>query len=83
VSHVHGKYIHEIGYHTLEYFLKQWGKFKHVPLGVLAHSTHVRGGGTFENGVEHPNFTVTLASKIPPESCTKLNLSCVNPEVSM
>lgn len=43
VSHVHGKYIYEIGYHVLPYFLKQWDKFKHIPLGVLAHSTHVRG----------------------------------------
>jgi lactate racemase len=78
VSHVHGKYIHEIGYHVLEYFLKQWDKFKHVPLGVLAHSTHVRGGGTFD-GVEHPNFTVTLASKIPPDVCKQLSLGYMNP----
>ncbi len=78
VSHVHGKYIHEIGYHVLEYFTKQWDKFKHVPLGVLAHSTHVRGGGKFENGVEHPNFKVTLASKIPPEVCKQINLGYMN-----
>jgi lactate racemase len=78
VSHVHGKYIHEIGYHVLEYFTKQWDKFKHVPLGVLAHSTHVRGGGTFD-GVEYPNFTVTLASKIPPEVCKQINLGYMNP----
>jgi lactate racemase len=79
VSHVHGKYISEIGYHVLEYFLKQWSKFKHVPLGVLAHSTHVRGGGTFD-GTEYPNFKVTLASKIPREMCEKLNLGYLNPE---
>ena len=41
VSHVHGRYIYEIGYHVLPYFLYQWKKFKHFPLGVLAHSTHV------------------------------------------
>jgi lactate racemase len=79
VSHVHGKYIHEIGYHVLEYFLKQWDMFKHIPLGVLAHSTHVRGGGTFENGVEHPNFKATLASKIPADICKQLNLGYMNP----
>jgi lactate racemase len=78
VSHVHGKYIHEIGYHVLEYFTNQWSKFKHVPLGVLAHSTHVRGGGTFD-GAEHSNFTVTLASKIPPEICKQINLGYMNP----
>jgi lactate racemase len=79
VSHVHGKYIHEIGYHVLEYFLKQWDKYKHVPLGVLAHSTHVRGGGKFENGVEYPNFKVSLASKIPQEVCKQINLGYMNP----
>ncbi len=79
VSHVHGKYIKEIGYHVLPYFLKQWNKFKHVPLGVLAHSTHVRGGGTFDS-VEQANFTVTLASKIPPEVCKQINLGYMNPE---
>jgi lactate racemase len=79
VSHVHGKYIKEIGYHVLEYFTKQWNKFKHVPLGVLAHSTHVRGGGTFD-GVEHPNFTVTLASRIPSAVCEQINLGYTNPD---
>src|SRR5574341_1112325 len=42
VSHVHGKYIYEIGYHILPYFLKDWERFKNIPLGVLAHSTHLR-----------------------------------------
>ncbi|MGL4611509.1 MAG: lactate racemase domain-containing protein [Trueperaceae bacterium] len=78
VSHIHGKYIHEIGYHVLAYFTKQWDKFKHIPLGVLAHSTHVRGGGTFDDA-EHPNFTVTLASKIPEQVCKHMNLGYMNP----
>ncbi len=79
VSEVHGKYIYEIGYHTIEYFLKQWDKFKHVPLGVLAHSTHVRGGGTYEDGVEKPRLKVTLASKISAEDCKKLSLGYLDP----
>jgi lactate racemase len=79
VSHVHGRYIHEIGYHVLPYFLRQWDKFKHVPLGVLAHATHVRGGGTFD-GTEHPNFKVTLASKIPLDVCKQINLGYMNPD---
>ena len=52
VSVTHGKLIEEIGYHCRDYFLKQWDKFKHYPWGMLAHSTHVRGIGTLENGVE-------------------------------
>ncbi len=80
VSHVHGKYIYEVGYHILGYLLGDWERFKHVPLGVLAHSTHVRGSGVMENGVEKPNVKVTLASKIPPEDCAQLNLGYLNPD---
>jgi nickel-dependent lactate racemase len=79
VSHVHGKYIFEVGYHTLPYFLNDWERYKHIPLGVLAHSTHVRGSGVMENGVEKPNVRVTLASKIPLEDCAHLNLGYLDP----
>jgi nickel-dependent lactate racemase len=79
VSHVHGKYIYEIGYHILPYFLNDWERFKHIPLGVLAHSTHVRGSGVMENGVERPNVHVTLSSRIPAEDCDRLNLGYLDP----
>ena len=79
VSHVHGKYIYEVGYHILPYFLNDWERFKHVPLGVLAHSTHVRGSGVMTEGVEKANVRVTLASKISPEDCARLNLGYLDP----
>lgn len=79
VSYVHGKYIYEIGYHILPYFLSDWERFKHVPLGVLAHSTHVRGSGLMEDGVERPNVRVTLASRIPADECARLNLGYLDP----
>ena len=79
VSHVHGKFIYEIGYHILPYFLNDWERFKHIPLGVLAHSTHLRGSGIMENGVEKPNVRVTLASKISAEDCARLNLGYLDP----
>jgi nickel-dependent lactate racemase len=79
VSRVHGRYIYETGYHILPYFLANWERFKHIPLGVLAHSTHLRGSGVMENGVEKPNVRVTLASKIPPEDCARLNLGYLDP----
>ena len=79
VSHVHGKYIYEIGYHVLPYFLQQWERFKHIPLGVLAHSTHVRGDGRFANGIEYPRASVTLATKLPPKDCRQLALGYQNP----
>lgn len=79
VSYVHGRYIYEIGYHILPYFLQDWDRFKHIPLGVLAHSTHVRGSGVMENGVEKPNVKVTLASKISAGECARLNLGYLDP----
>jgi lactate racemase len=79
VSHVHGKYIYEVGYHILPYFLDDWERFKNIPLGVLAHSTHLRGSGVIENGIEKPNVRVTLASKISPEDCARLNLGYYDP----
>lgn len=81
VSHVHGKYIYEIGYHVLPYFLKQWERFKHIPLGVLAHSTHVRGDGWFEDGVEHARARVNLATQLSPADCEQLALGYVNPDL--
>lgn len=79
VSHVHGKYILEIGYHILPYFLENWERFRHIPLGVLAHSTHLRGSGIMNSGLEKPNVKVTLASKIPAEVCKQLNLGYLDP----
>ena len=46
---------------------------------MLAHSTHVRGTGTVEDGVERPRIQVTLASQIPPEVCEKINLGYRDP----
>lgn len=80
VSFVHGRWIREIGYHVLPYFLGQWARFAHVPLGVLAHSTHVRGDGAFEDGVERPRATVTLASRIPEAECRALGLGYLDPD---
>ncbi len=79
VSITHGKLIEEIGYHCRDYFLKQWDRFKDYPWGVLAHSTHVYGQGTYENGVETPRARVTLATGIPEEICRKINLGYRDP----
>jgi nickel-dependent lactate racemase len=80
VSVVHGKLISEIGYHCRDYFLKQWDRFKNYPWGVLAHSTHVHGIGTYENGVEIPRVRVVLATGIPEEVCRQINLGYRDPK---
>ena len=44
----HGRLIDHNGYHCRDYFLKQWDRFRDIPGGVLAHSTHLRGLGTYD-----------------------------------
>ena len=79
VSYSHGHILDEIGYHVRDYFLAQWDTFKHYPWGVLAHSTHVRGAGTYQNGVETPRVNVTLATGIPAERCERIGLGYMDP----
>jgi hypothetical protein len=59
--------------------LNDWERFQNIPLGVLAHSTHLRGSGVRENGIEKPNVRVTLASKISAHNCARLNLGYLDP----
>jgi nickel-dependent lactate racemase len=85
ISITHGRLIRQIGYHCRDYFLKQWDRFKDIPWGSIAHSTHVRGIGTYEDGVEHCRVQVTLATSIPEDICKEINLgyrdpASINPE---
>lgn len=80
ISFTHGKLIESIGYHCRDYFLKQWDKFGSMPWGVLAHSTHVRGVGTYEDGIERCRAKVTLATRIPRETCERINMGWRDPD---
>ena len=81
VSYVHGKLLDEIGYHCRDYFLAQWDRFGRYPGGILAHSTHVKGLGTFDlpSRTERPRITVTLATGIAEERCRRINLGYRDP----
>ena len=79
ISFVHGDAIRRIGYHVRDYFLGQWEKFRDEPKLILAHSTNVRGVGTFEGGIERPRIRVTLATAIPEELCRGVNLGYRDP----
>jgi nickel-dependent lactate racemase len=81
VSTVHGRIIEEIGYHCRDYFLAQWDRFARYPGGVLAHSTHVKGQGTFDpaTGIEAPRIRVTLATGISRERCRRVDLGYLDP----
>jgi nickel-dependent lactate racemase len=79
ISVTHGRIIEQIGYHVRDYFVKQMDHFKDYPKGVVAHSTHVKGIGTYENGLEQPRMEVVLATGIPEETCRKVNLGYCDP----
>jgi nickel-dependent lactate racemase len=72
--------IAEIGYHCRDYFLGQWERFKDQPWGDLAHSTHLRGQGTWdaEHG-ERNRVTVTLATGIPEDVVRSVDLNYLDP----
>jgi len=79
VSRTWGHYIEKIGYHVRDYFLAQMERFKDIPRGVLAHSTHVRGTGTFIGGIEKPRMELVLATSIPRAACERINLGYMDP----
>jgi nickel-dependent lactate racemase len=81
LSYTHRRVIDEVGYHVRDYFVKQWGRFKDHPWGVLAHSTHLRGVGEYDarSGVERPRISVTLATGIPRQRCQQVNLGYLDP----
>jgi nickel-dependent lactate racemase len=72
--------INEIGYHCRDYFVRQWDRFRLLHWGVLAHSTHLRGAGTYddEHG-ERCRVDVTLATAIPEEQVRAANLGYLDP----
>jgi len=81
ISYTHGTSLDQIGYHCCEYFLAQWDKFKGYPGGILAHSSHVKGLGTYDlpTAAETPRIQVTLATGIPEERCRRVNLGYLDP----
>lgn len=79
ISVTHGRLIEQIGYHCRDYFLADWERFKKLPWGVLAHSTHVRGIGTCKDGCEKPRINVTLATGIAEHTCRAVNLGYRDP----
>ncbi len=81
VSYTHGPVIDQVGYHCRDYFLAQWDRFKDYPWGVLAHSTHLHGLGTYDpaTGIERGRIRVTLATGIPADRCRRINLGYMDP----
>jgi nickel-dependent lactate racemase len=76
VSYTHGELIDSVGYHVRDYFVKQPERFARVPGMIKAHSTHVKGSGTYDptSHMETPRIQVTLATSIPESRCQRINL---------
>jgi len=72
--------IEQIGYHCRDWFLSQWDRYRHLHWGVLAHSTHLRGAGTYDpvHG-EHCRVRVTLATGIPADVVRGAALDYLDP----
>ena len=80
ISYTHGAILDRIGYHVRDYFLGQMDRFKDTPRSVMAHSTLVKGAGTYVNGHETPRVDVVLATRIPKERCDRVNLGYMDPD---
>jgi nickel-dependent lactate racemase len=80
ISRTHGETIRAVGYHCRDYFVKQWDRFKDLPWGVLAHSTHLRGDGTYDEAEgERCRIEVTLATGIDAATTRAVALSYLDP----
>jgi len=79
ISPTHGELIRKVGYHTRDVFLAEPDRYADVPRAVLAHSTHVKGIGTFADGIERSRVEVVLATGIPQDACAEINLGYADP----
>jgi nickel-dependent lactate racemase len=79
LSRTWGNHLERVGYHVRDYFLHQWERFRGEPWAVLAHSTHVKGLGSFAGAEERPRVEVILATGIPEELCRRVNLGYLDP----
>src|SRR3954453_4939855 len=79
--------VAEIGYHCRDYFVQQWDRFRGYPWGDLAHSTHLRGAGTFDaeggeggrGGGRRARGRVPLPPGIPEALTRSINLGYRDP----
>jgi nickel-dependent lactate racemase len=79
LSRTHGQALRRIGFHVCQYFQANMRKFSGIRKAVLAHSTHVKGAGSYRNGRETTRVRVVLATGIPEGLCRELNLDWRDP----
>ncbi len=76
VSESWGPLIEKVGYHCLPYIEAHFTEYldQKIGLGVLAHVTHVKGVGTYQNGVEKPSVNIVMATALTKQKCREINL---------
>ena len=74
------KELEEIGYHCREYFSAQMEKFEGVSKTLMAHSSHLKGAGSFSLTLgEQCRITVTLSTGISKSRTESMNLKYLDP----
>ncbi|NQW70641.1 MAG: DUF2088 domain-containing protein [Betaproteobacteria bacterium] len=74
------KELENIGYHCREYFSSQMEKFEGVSKTLMAHSSHLRGAGSFSlTEGEQCRITVTLSTGISKSRTESMNLKYLDP----
>ena len=72
--------IEQIGYHCRDYFVRQWCRFSQLHWSDLAHSTRLRGAGTYDEvSGERSRVTGTLATGIGEDLTRAVNLDYLDP----
>jgi nickel-dependent lactate racemase len=79
LSITHDKVIHQVGFHVMEYLCAHMNSYTQFPRAVLAYSALVKGAGTYESGVEKPRVHTVLATGVPGELCSRLNIGWKDP----
>jgi len=75
----HGEAMERVGYHVRDYFTGQAERFAGESRCAMAHSTHVRGTGSYQAGIEKTRIKVVLASGVSRQRCEEAGLGYLDP----
>lgn len=76
------KELDNLGYHCREYFSSQMEKFEGVSRTLMAHSSHLRGAGSFSlTEGEQCRITVTLSTGISKSRTESMSLKYLDPSL--
>lgn len=71
--------VDRLGYHCMDYLREIGATNGNYELSAVAHSSHVAGDGTFQNGNEVLRARRIFATAISPERCSSLGVGYMAP----